>query len=104
MGSKIEHSCNRIIKSPNQEIEWTEKHLAKAVELQEEWSQRKKILLSMLGVGSTLVFTLLADLPKLGELSNKQIAALAGLAPMNRDSRNIKVINSNLVNYRTLMI
>ncbi|MBI26506.1 MAG: IS110 family transposase [Pseudomonadales bacterium] len=90
MGSKIERSCNRIIKSLNLEIEWTEKHLAKAVELQEEWSQRKEILLSMPGVGDTLVYTLLADLPELGELSNKQISALAGLAPMNRDSGNLK--------------
>ncbi|MAQ22687.1 MAG: hypothetical protein CMK83_00555 [Pseudomonadales bacterium] len=64
--------------------------MAKAVEQQEEWSQRKEILLSMPGVGNTLVYTLLADLPELGELSNKEIAALAGLAPMNRDSGNLK--------------
>ena len=64
--------------------------MAKAVEQQEEWSQRKEILLSMPGVGNTLVYTLLADLPELGELSNKEIAALAGLALMNRDSGNLK--------------
>lgn len=90
MGTKVQRSCNRIIKLLNQEIEWTEKNLAKAVEQQEEWSQRREILLSMPGVGDTLVFTLLADLPELGELSNKQIAALTGLAPMNRDSGNLK--------------
>jgi len=90
MGSKVERSCNRIIKSLNQEIRWTKNHLAKAVQQQDEWSQRKEILLSMPGVGDTLVYTLLADLPELGELSNKQIAALTGLAPMNRDSGNLK--------------
>ena len=90
MGTKVQRSCNRIIKLLNQEIEWTGKNLAKAVEQQEEWSQRREILLSMPGVGDTLVFTLLADLPELGELSNKQIAALTGLAPMNRDSGNLK--------------
>ncbi len=38
------------------------------------------------GVGDTLAYTLLADLPELGSLSNKQVAALVGVAPINRDS------------------
>ena len=44
----------------------------------------------MPGVGNTVVYTLLADLPELGTLNNKQIAALAGLAPINRDSGSLK--------------
>lgn len=90
MGSKIERSCARIIKAINQDIEWTEKHLAKAIEEQHEWAHRKAIQNSVPGVGDTLVYTLLADLPELGTLSNKQIAALTGLAPMNRDSGKLK--------------
>lgn len=90
MGSKIQRSCNRIIKALNQEIQWTEKHLAQAVEQQDEWAHRKSILNSMPGVGDTLIYTLLADLPELGTLTNKEIAALVGLAPMNRDSGNLK--------------
>lgn len=90
MGSKIERSCARIIKTFNKEIEWTEKHLAEVIELQEEWAHRKSILSSVPGVGDTLVYTLLADLPELGTLSNKQVAALAGLAPMNRDSGKLR--------------
>lgn len=90
MGAKIERSCKRTIQFLDKEIEWTEKHLAQAVEQQDEWAHRKDILTSMPGVGNTVVYTLLADLPELGTLNNKQIAALAGLAPINRDSGSMK--------------
>ena len=40
----------------------------------------------MPGVGPALTFVLLADLPELGSLSNKQVASLVGLAPFARDS------------------
>lgn len=90
MGVRIERSCKRTIQFMDKEIEWTEKHLAQAVAQQEEWAHRKDILSSMPGVGDTVVYTLLADLPELGTLSNKQIAALSGLAPINRDSGSLR--------------
>lgn len=90
MGSKIERSCKRVIQFLNKEIAWAEKHLSQAVEQQAEWAHRKSILESMPGVGDTVVYTLLADLPELGTLSNKQIASLVGLAPFNRDSGALK--------------
>jgi len=40
----------------------------------------------MPGVGKTVAYTLLGDLPELGTLNRKQIAALTGVAPFNRDS------------------
>ncbi len=90
MGHKIERSCQRIIKSLNLEIEWVEKHLAQAVAQQQEWTHRMEVLSSVPGVGNTLVYTLLADLPELGTLTGKQIASLCGLAPVNRDSGTFK--------------
>lgn len=90
MGVKIGRSCQRVIKFLNQEIAWTEKLLGQAVEQQPEWAHRREILNSVPGVGDTLTFTLLADLPELGTLSNKQIASLTGLAPFNRDSGTLK--------------
>ena len=90
MGTKIERSCQRTIKFLNQEVAWTEKLLSQAVEQQPEWAHRRQILNSVPGVGDTLTFTLLADLPELGTLSNKQIASLTGLAPFNRDSGALK--------------
>jgi transposase len=50
------------------------------------WSQKDKILQSIPGVGKVMARTLLADLPEIGTLSRKQISALAGVAPLNRDS------------------
>lgn len=50
------------------------------------WRERDQLYRSAPGVGPVLSATLLADLPELGTVSHKQIAALVGLAPLNRDS------------------
>lgn len=50
------------------------------------WRVNDDILQSSPGVGKTLSVTLLADLPELGQLNRKQIAAIVGVAPINRDS------------------
>ena len=49
-----------------------------------------KLLTSVKGVGPTTASTLLAQLPELGPLNRKQITALVGLAPMNRDSGTLR--------------
>jgi transposase len=54
------------------------------------WRERDELLRSVPGVGKVLSSTLLAQLPELGMLNRKQIAALAGLAPFNRDSGNLR--------------
>jgi transposase len=50
------------------------------------WMAKDEILQSAKGVGPVLSLTLVAQLPELGTLGRKQIAALVGVAPMNRDS------------------
>lgn len=74
-------------------IEWLDKELDKVNrELQKLirksplWRERDEILQSVKGVGPTLSVTLLSDLPELGTLNRKKIAALVGIAPLNRDS------------------
>lgn len=86
MGKQLEVSCRRIIRHIDTEIERMEKQLSRHVEQQAEWSEKQAILKSTPGVGDTLVYTLLADLPELGELSNNEVSKLVGVAPMNRDS------------------
>ncbi len=54
------------------------------------WRERDELLRSVPGVGKVLSSTLLAQLPELGMLNRKQIAALAGLAPFNRDSGSLR--------------
>jgi transposase len=50
------------------------------------WRENDDLLRSAPGVGPATARTLLADLPELGRLGRREIAALAGLAPFNRDS------------------
>lgn len=86
MDDGIKRSCRRLIKYFDVEIAWVEKRLEKLVEAESEWSEKREILESAPGVGKTLAFTLLADMPELGSLTNKQASALVGVAPINRDS------------------
>jgi len=50
------------------------------------WRENDQILQSVPGVGPVLSLTLLAELPEMGYLNRKQISALVGVAPLNRDS------------------
>jgi transposase len=86
MGKALEVSCKRIIRTLEVEIGRMEKQLDRLIEQEAEWSEKKALLKSAPGIGDTMVYTLLADLPELGTMTNKQAAALVGVAPMNRDS------------------
>jgi transposase len=50
------------------------------------WREKEDLLRSVPGVGPVVSATLLAELPELGALGPKQLAALVGVAPLNRDS------------------
>ena len=50
------------------------------------WREKDQLLRSVTGVGNQVSMTMLADLPELGSLGRKQIAALVGVAPFSRDS------------------
>jgi len=50
------------------------------------WRERDNLLHSVPGVGDITAYTLIADLPELGHLDRRKIAALVGLAPFNRES------------------
>jgi transposase len=50
------------------------------------WQKNQELLQSVPGVGPVISRTLLAKLPELGQLNRKQMAALVGIAPLNRDS------------------
>jgi transposase len=64
--------------------------LEQAIEAQvkhcEHWQEQQQRLTTVPGVGKVVANTLLALLPELGTLSHKQLAALVGVAPLNRDS------------------
>jgi transposase len=54
------------------------------------WRVKDDLLQSMPGVGRVVSLTLLAELPELGRLSSKEIAALVGVAPLARDSGTLR--------------
>jgi transposase len=63
-----------------------EKQIADLIERDDDWRERLKVLKTVPGVGDATAATLIAELPELGRLNRQQIAALVGVAPMNRDS------------------
>jgi transposase len=74
-------------------IRWLEQELAdldddleRALRESPLWRGKDNLLRSVPGIGRVVSITLLADLPELGTLSRHQIAALVGVAPLNRDS------------------
>ena len=71
-----------------QELEDLDQGLRQTLRRSPVWREQDELLRSVPGVGPQLSVALLADLPELGALGRRQIAALAGVAPMNRDSGN----------------
>jgi transposase len=74
-------------------VQWLESELDELddelrTQIQENaaWRESDEILRSTPGVGRILSMTLLAELPELGRLNRKKIATLVGVAPLNRDS------------------
>ena len=86
MPTGIQRSNQLIIKALQKDIDWVEEKLDTLIEETPEWSDTLKILLSEKEVGKVLAYTLLSDLPELGQLNRKEIASLVGLAPMNKES------------------
>jgi transposase len=86
-------SARKRIKAIERHLDWLQKELS---EIEQEldqtirgtpaWRASEDLLTSVPGVGDTLARTLIATLPELGQLTGKQIAALVGVAPFNRDS------------------
>jgi transposase len=72
------------------ELAHTDSALAHAIRESPVWREKDALLRSTPGVGPVVTTTLLANLPELGTLTGKQIAALVGVAPLNRDSGTLR--------------
>lgn len=83
-------SHRRLLKALEKEIAWVDAQLKKAVADVQAWQRTLDILLSVPGIGEGVAYTLLGELPELGTLTQRQVAALCGLAPYNRDSGTMK--------------
>lgn len=90
-------SAKAVRKNLKAHIAWLERHLDRTnndlqrqIKATPAWRERDNLLEGVPGVGRVTAFTLISDLPELGHLSHKQIAALAGVAPFNRDSGTLR--------------
>lgn len=90
MPKSLHKSYNNILNCINREITKIENQLTKIVEEESAWSDKKSLLETIPGVGKALIWTILSDLPEIGTLTNKEIAKLTGVAPINRDSGKMK--------------
>lgn len=72
------------------ELQRVDADLTLAIRHSPVWREQDDLLQSMPGVGPGLSRTMLAELPELGTLSSKQLAALVGIAPLNRDSGTLR--------------
>lgn len=100
----ITAETNRLVRSHhtlhaqiNSHIEWLQAQLKQngsdtknMIKNSPVWRAKDKLFQSVKGIGPTASALLIAHLPELGSLNRKQIAALAGLAPFNRDSGRYK--------------
>ena len=85
-GSRVRKSLTAHIAYLTRELGRAETDLEALVRQSPIWRERDDLLQSAPGVGPVLSFTILAALPELGRLDRKAIAALVGVAPLNRDS------------------
>ena len=79
-------SFQKIIACLEEKLESLDKEVRSYLDEHEKMQEREQLLRSARSIGPVTAATLLAELPELGELDRKQIAALVGVAPMNQDS------------------
>jgi transposase len=83
---RIQRSIARLLAALQKELSALETDIDDAVRGSPVWREKEELLASVPGVGKIIARTLIAELPELGRLDRRRIAALAGLAPWTRQS------------------
>ena len=99
-------SIQKVIRFLNTELDELDKNLYERLKQSDVWREKEDLLCSVPGVGRCTAMTLLLELPELGQLNRKKIAALVGVAPYNCDSgtlRGKRMIWGGRANVRTAM-
>ena len=82
----LQKSIARIVAALERELATLDSDIDSAVKASPVWSENEDLLASVPGVGKVIARTLIAEMPELGTMNRKQVAALAGLAPRTRTS------------------
>jgi transposase len=83
---RLAKSIARLRKALEKELSELDDAISDHVRGYPAWAEKEDLLASVPGIGPTIARTLIAELPELGSLDRRQIAALAGLAPWTRQS------------------
>lgn len=83
---RLVKSVDRLLAVLLKELADLDRDVSEGIRGTPAWRERDELLRSAPGIGDIVSRTLIADLPELGQLDRKQIAALVGVAPLNRDS------------------
>jgi transposase len=83
---RLIRGLDRHLKTLQKELSELEQDIDDQIRGSPVWREKEDLLTSSPGIGSTTARTLIAELPELGSLNRRKIAALVGFAPVNRDS------------------
>jgi transposase len=83
---RLKKSIARLRKALEKELSELDGEIGDHVRGSPAWAEKEDLLASVPGIGPTIARSLIAELPELGTLDRRQIAALAGLAPWTRQS------------------
>lgn len=83
---RLKKSIARLVKALEKELTSVDTDIDDAIRSSPAWRDKENLLASVPGIGPIIARTLMAELPELGSLDRKKIAALAGLAPFTRQS------------------
>jgi transposase len=83
---RLKKSIARVVRMLEKELTEIDHDIDDAVRGSPAWREKEDLLASVPGIGPIIARTLIAELPELGQIGRKQIAALAGLAPFTRQS------------------
>lgn len=84
--ARLRKSILRLVRALEKELASLDADLDDTMRRSPAWADKQDLLTSVPGVGPTIARTLLAEMPELGSLDRRQVAALAGLAPFTRQS------------------
>jgi transposase len=83
---RMKKSIARLLKALQKELTDIDADIDDAVRGSPAWREKEDLLASVKGVGPAIARTIIAELPELGTLDRRQVAALVGLAPFTRQS------------------
>lgn len=89
-GTRVRRSLTATLKTLRRQLAALDDEIDASTRRSPVWRATEDLLTSVPGIGNVTAHTLIADLPELGRLNRRRLAALVGVAPVNRDSGRLR--------------